>query len=325
MPDLIDHARSRALLIATTVSADPMVAAMPTAAGSLAGMVDVLTDPALCGWPGTSVAPIRDASDARDLEGTLRTLAAEAEETLLVYFAGPGILLSHDELCLGLASTRRCDAEDSSVQYARVRRAVLRSRARLKIVILDCSYSGRVIPDLPGIRVAEMTMISETYVLTASDREADPGDASGSAFTAELVAAIRAGIPGGPPTLTLDDLYPPLADRLRQAGRPVPNRESTGLAGHLPFTRNAGHGPRPRPSSASPSPAASSGQAMSPRGPARAAAGSSSWPAAQAAIAGPAAGPPPPSSVLPHLPGSIAARSPHGAGVRASGSADGQR
>jgi Caspase domain/WD domain, G-beta repeat len=243
MPDRVDHARSRALIIATTVSADPGIPVMPTAAGSLAGMREVLTDAALCGWPGASVTSVRDNSDPRALLRILRTLAGEAEETLLVHFAGPGILLSHSKLCLGLADTRLHDAEDSSLPYTQVRGAVLKSRARLKVVILDCSYSGRVIPGPPAIRVAELTSISETYVLTVSDREADPGNAAASAFTAELAATIRAGIPCGPPTLTLDDLYPRLADRLRQAGRPAPNRESTGLAGQLPFTRNASHGP----------------------------------------------------------------------------------
>jgi hypothetical protein len=247
MPDMINHARSRALLVATTVSVDPMISAMPTAAGSLAGIREVLTDAALCGWPDTSVTSASDASDARELMGTLRGLAGEAEEILLLYFAGPGILVSHDELCLGLAGTHLSDVEDSSLPYARVRRAVLKSRARLKIVILDCSYSGRVISGLPAARVSEMTSINATYVLTASDREADPGNAGASAFTAELIETIRAGVPGGPPTLTLDDLYPPLADRLRQARRPTPNRESTDLAGQLPFTGNAAHDRRPAP------------------------------------------------------------------------------
>jgi hypothetical protein len=265
MPDVINHARSRALLFATTVSVDPVIPAMPTAAGSLTGMREVLTDAALCGWPGPSVTSVPDASDAGELLRTLRALAGEAEETLLVYFAGPGILVSHDELCLGLAGPRPYDVEDSGLQYAQVRRAVLKSRARLKIVILDCSYSGRVISGLPAIRVAEMTSINATYVLTASDREADPGDTNASAFTAELIATIRAGIPGGPPALTLDDLYPPLTDRLRRAQRPAPNRESTNLAGQIPFTRNAGYRP---PSDAPSGPEASSGPAVPPHRPA---------------------------------------------------------
>lgn len=210
-------------------------------------MREVLTDPALCGWPGTSVTSVPDAGDPRALLRTFRTLAGEAEETLLFYFAGPGILLKHDELCLSLAGTRLDDVEDSSLPYARVRRAVLKSHALLKVVILDCSYSGRVIHGPPAIRVAEMTSINETYVLTASDREADPGDAAASAFTAELIATIRAGIPDGPTSLILDDLYLRLADRLRRAGKPTPNRESSGLAGHLPFTRNAVLGPPPPP------------------------------------------------------------------------------
>ena len=260
MPDSIHHARSRALLIATAVSLDPMIPAMPTAAGSLAEMREVLTDARLCRWPDTSVTSVTDASDAGKLMHTLRALAREAEETLLLYFAGPGILLSHGELYLGLAGRRPYDVEDSSLRYAQVRRAVLKSRARLKIVILDCSYSGRVIPSLPATWVAEMTSINATYVLTASDREADPGDATASAFTAELVATIRAGFPAArrpSPSMTFIRPWP-----LACSAPPAPNRESTDLAGELPFTRNAHYGSGPWRSGAS------SGQAVPLRQPA---------------------------------------------------------
>jgi len=249
-PDPVAHARSRALLIATPAAADPMVAAVPSAAGSLAAMRDVLTDPALCGWPATSVISA-DTGDARELTRILRRLACEAEEILLVYFVGPGMLRSHGELRLGLASTRLDDIEETSLPYERVRRAVLGSRARLKIVILDCAYSGRVIPSLPVIPVAESTGINASYVLTANDREAD---ADASTFTIDLVATIQAGIAGGPPALTLNDLYDPLVDRLRRAGRPLPNREAAGLADQLPFTRNAAGGPPPEVPDASADP-----------------------------------------------------------------------
>ena len=65
MTDLPDLARSRAILIGTTASADAEIPATPAAGGSLAGMQAVLTDAELCGWPDDNVAVIQDTSDIR--------------------------------------------------------------------------------------------------------------------------------------------------------------------------------------------------------------------------------------------------------------------
>jgi hypothetical protein len=247
MTDWPRLARSRALLIGTTSSADSGFPAVAAVAGSLAGMKAVLTDPALCGWPDGSVAVIRDARDPAALGLALRDLAAEADDVLLFYFAGHGFVVPRGELRLGLAVTTRDTAEGVGLPYEWVRREMLASRAHLKIVILDCSFSGQVIGALAGGQAADLSVIDGTYVLASSEYLAGhpaPGEPqTATPFTAALIATIRAGIPGGAPSLTLEDLYPRLLARLRDGGQPEPRRQSVALAGRLPFTRNAAAGP----------------------------------------------------------------------------------
>jgi WD domain, G-beta repeat len=243
MTEQSGQSRSRALLVGTLACRDTRIAAMPGAAENLAGMRAVLTDADLCGWPGGVVVTCQDVSDVGDLSLTLRRLAREAEDVLLLYFTGPGIFPGPGELCLAVAGSRQDDAEDTSLRYTRVRQEVLASRARVKIVILDCSYSGQVIDGMPANPVAELGGIDGTYVLTSSDYQAgtapagEPG--AGTPFTAALIGVIRSGDADGPACLTLDDLYQLLAARLRASGQPAPNRESAGAADRLPFALNA--------------------------------------------------------------------------------------
>ena len=272
MTELPDLTRSRAVLIGTTASVDAEVPATPGAASSLAGMRAVLTNAELCGWPEENVAVVQDTSDITGLSLTLRRLAREAAEVLLVYFAGQGLVGSRGEFCLSLAGTLREDAEDTSLRYARVRQEVLDSRARLKIVILDCPYSGHVITGLSGTQVADLTSIHGACVITASEHETgipatvDAYDgAMMTPFTAELIATIRSGIAGGPADVTLDDIYSGLVVRLRNNGLPEPSRRNIDLAGQFSIARNAAYKPGQHPLARGPGPGVALDQVTAPR------------------------------------------------------------
>ena len=272
MTDLPDLARSRAILIGTTASADAEIPATPAAGGSLAGMRAVLTDAELCGWPDDNVTAIQDTSDITGLSLTLRRMARDAAEVLLVYFAGQGLVGSREEFCLSLAGTLLEDAEDTSLRYAQVRHEVLDSPARLKIVILDCPYSGHVITGLSGTRVADLTGIHGACVITASEHETGVPAAVGAGeaaamtpFTAVLITTIRSGIPGGPAEITLDDIYSGLVGRLRANGLPDPTRRNIDLASQLPIVKNAAYNPGHDLLAKGSSPGVAQDQATAPR------------------------------------------------------------
>jgi hypothetical protein len=215
-------------------------------------MQAVLTDPALCGWPRGSVIVEPDCEDLRRLGAMLRDLAQEAAGILLVYFAGPAILAPRleprggpgTEMCLALPGTRHEDAVVTSLTYTRVRRELMSSRARTKVVILDCSYSSRLISSLPGGRLDKLTGIQGVHILTSSDYETvstTPAGGAATPFTAALVDSIRAGIPGGLAVLTLGDLYRPLSGLLAERGHPLPGQQLADLPHPVPFTRNAAY------------------------------------------------------------------------------------
>lgn len=141
---------SCAVLIGTATYNDSAFPPVPAAANSLRGFQAVLTDPELCGWPADRLTVMRDASDPAVVVKQLRELAAESTGVLLVYFVGHGTIASDAKLCLALTATESAHPDITGVEYDRVRRALLASPARIKIVILDCCYSGRAIETLAG-------------------------------------------------------------------------------------------------------------------------------------------------------------------------------
>ena len=126
---------------------------LPAVKNSFNRFTNLLTGP-LCGWPQSSIIPVANAQHPGRVPDLLMTQFAAATDVALFYYVGHG-LLSDDEdpqLCLGLTRTvkepHRVAA--TSMLYGAVRRALLRSPARTKIVILDCCHSKLALPSTLG-------------------------------------------------------------------------------------------------------------------------------------------------------------------------------
>ena len=190
---------------------------------------------------------IQDPTDVRQVVRTIRQLARSTTEVLLIYFVGHGVLLPNARLSLMLSDTVLEDPDVTGLEYDRIREALIDSPARVKIVILDCCYSGRAIETLsPDDGIADSIQTIGTYTLTASDEAAHVVAASRqknepTSFTGQFLDLIREGISGGPEYLTLGFLYPHLRQRLGERNLPTPNQRGTDTASLFPFTRNAAY------------------------------------------------------------------------------------
>ncbi|WP_188272753.1 caspase domain-containing protein [Streptomyces sp. CBMA152] len=234
---------SHALLLGASAFKHPDILPVPAAANSLRAMEAMLTDPALGGWPSAQVTSDQPPN-AVDAVRRIRRLAQQTTGTLLLYYVGHGHISSSGELILTVHDTDPQDADLTGIEYSRVKSAILSSPASIKIVILDCCYSGRAIEALGSGTVGNAVTARGVYTLTAADLEVAhvPPLAEQSAvptsFTGQLLELVRTGLPGESPWLTLDTIYPHLAARLRHAGLPAPNRLITDSASYFPFVRN---------------------------------------------------------------------------------------
>lgn len=248
---MTDYTNSRAVLIGVSCYKDTNVSNVPSAAKSLQKLRALLIDPDLCGWPEDRVTVIENPPTASRLAQQLRKLAEETTATLLVYFVGHGALSDRGELCLVVGETEIADPDPdlTGLEFRHVRDAVLRSPAKSKIVILDCCYSGKVIPDLSvdDTRFANFTEISGAYTLTALDRQARTPPAEEiercTLFTEALIDIVRKGLPSAPEFLTFSAIYQELLQQVRAAELPRPNQRGTNTILDYPFSRNVAFGP----------------------------------------------------------------------------------
>ncbi|MFI1583959.1 caspase family protein [Embleya sp. NPDC020630] len=167
-----DPEASRAVLIGTAGYANlPELTAVTR---NLAAMHTMLCDADLWGPADASCRIIKDPEQPADVVDGVSEAAREAKDTLVVYYAGHG-LLDADNIDLHLALRHSREFRGyTALSYHYIRQAVMRSPARRRIVILDCCYSGRAAHPLMGANgddLAQHAVVEGTYVLTSSSRD----------------------------------------------------------------------------------------------------------------------------------------------------------
>ena len=241
-----DPQRSRVVLIGTSQYRDAKLPDLPQVGRSISDLAAVLSDPADGVVPAGNCEVIADERDLGLIGRKLLTAAEQAEDMLLVYFAGHGLVGGRrHELYLGLPESDWASPSSfTSLKYDDLRNAVLDSPATTKVIILDCCFSGRAITMAtadPASQLASQVEVDGSYVLTSAQPDQvaliRPGEEH-TAFTGRLLRLLREGVPGGPEFLTIDDLYKELLTRMKAEGLSLPHKRGTGTAGMLPLTRN---------------------------------------------------------------------------------------
>jgi KAP family P-loop domain/Caspase domain len=243
MASLPDPNRSSAVLIGTSIY-EPDLPGLPAVQNNLQDLAVLLTDPILGVLRADRCQTVLNPQTPSDVGRALSSTAEMAEDLLVVYYAGHGLLGFDGELYLGLSETKQASLAFTALPYNSIRDFLRSSVASKKVVILDCCYSGRSLGSMssPGSAIADQAMISGTYVIASSSPSAvalvRPGDPY-TAFTGELIRILKEGISGGPPLLTLSDVYTELRRTLTALGYPQPQRRFSGDADDIFLARNA--------------------------------------------------------------------------------------
>jgi molecular chaperone DnaK len=243
-----DGASSRIVLVGTaTYGADASLPDLPSVRNNLTDLVSTLSQSAHGWFRPEHCEVVTDPATAEDVVHHLTRIAPQAEDLLLVYYAGHGLLDSRGNLYLGLSKTRRNLLRYTAMPFDGVREIVGESPARNRVVFLDCCFSGRAIDVMaPDDVVMDQTQITGSYTLTATASGVTalaPSGERNTAFTGELLRLLQEGDPRAPENLTLDHVYRSLYRGLLSRGLPEPRRQGTDTVEDLVLAQNLGYRP----------------------------------------------------------------------------------
>ncbi|AZS83748.1 hypothetical protein ELQ87_05140 [Streptomyces griseoviridis] len=247
-PWLPRASETRAVLIGASTFTHPDISPLPAVDNNVADLRNAFTHPEsglLAGLPrehvkvlGLDGAPVSTGGI-----GNALAQARGAKDLLVVYYAGHGMLDDDGMLHLAVTDTDPDQVGFTAVPINTIKRQLALSRARARVLLLDCCFSGLAVSVMSTRRglVFGQLPASGTYTLTSTAADqpsrAEPG-APHSVFTAALLRALSA-----PEPLTMDGIYEYVRAELHDLVLPPPQRQSTGDTALVGLAR----GPVPLP------------------------------------------------------------------------------
>jgi hypothetical protein len=235
---------SRLILIGTSDYERETLTNLPAVDNCINTLRDILTASGTGGFlPENCLTPSDDIG-IQSLVAEIQRFALAAGDVLVIWFIGHGIFeIDSRNLYLALHKANPLEPYYTALPFEQLKRAFLASDAEVKILMMDCCFSGTVIAEMAmGMSALsdlfnEQVAVEGTYIMTAcSGHEvalSPPGD-DFTAFTGSVIDALRTVVP-----LPMGDLFGRVSRNLRGKMLPAPHQSSSGTAADLALLRPA--------------------------------------------------------------------------------------
>jgi tetratricopeptide (TPR) repeat protein len=240
-----------ALIVASAQYTDPLLRQLQAPQADAAGLIEVLSNQEIGGFQTKALIDRPSYEIAAAIEEFF--LDRQPDDLLLLYFSGHGIKDVDGRLYFATINTKRSLLLATSVPASMVNDAMLRSRSRREVLILDCCHSGAfargmVAKSDSSVGTSDQFQGTGRIVLTASDAtqyalEAEQATGSGvrSIFTEVLVNGLKSGeadtdFDG---RITLDELFAYTEDKvLQRTPNQKPMKWALGVTGSMVIAQN---------------------------------------------------------------------------------------
>jgi hypothetical protein len=231
-----DRSTSRAVLIGASTFRSVDLPDLPAVMQNLVALEQVLTNPEHGVIGGCTLLVNDDVTDAK-VGAAIAAASTEASDLLLIYYAGHGVLDDDGHLHLARPDTTMEYISWTSVSIDLLKRDLGRAKARARVLVLDCCFSGRAINAMagPSSLVAGQLDLSGTYTLTSTSATAPSHAPPGRRYTSFTNAFL--GALAQPDPLTLDQIYRRIDGELDGLGLPRPQHHATNNAATLVLAR----------------------------------------------------------------------------------------
>ena len=252
-----DRERSRILLVGASRFRSPLLPDIPAVEPGVDELRKILTDPGagVFAGDGEHCSYVRNPHTQRDVFDSFFTAAAQADDVLLVYYAGHGLLDRDGHLHLAVEESDPQQPIGNSVEFEKLKHAMETSPARLRVLLLDCCYSGQALGRQGGdadddVETAVAQVIDDEiaegmFVLTSSDRQTKSRFVPGERMTAFTGALLRALTARPDNEVLLRDLYPHVAAELQRRKMPPPQTTAGNSSGSLVVRKPGANGQGP--------------------------------------------------------------------------------
>ncbi|WP_154657175.1 caspase family protein [Hugenholtzia roseola] len=227
---LIDAEHTQALLIGVSEYQDPALPPLPAAQTNLQKLQTLLASDSI-GMAADNIQTLYNETNPQKVFTALSQATQKAKKTLLIYYAGHGVLDDNNELYLTLSSTTVETVLFSGLSIEMMSRIINKERLDV-ILIIDACFSEKAF---------EYFKKTNYYVMASSKKNTPskyPLETLYSAFTNEIVEALEKGINNRKREITLRDLYRHVRESLLSKDFPEPRQINTNIIQEKVFAQN---------------------------------------------------------------------------------------
>jgi WD40 repeat protein len=226
--------KTRVVLIGSSVYDDSTLPPILKIRDNIPDLARLFRDQAVIGVESDKVVEVLDPPERDDAIKAVIKAANEATDTLVVYYAGHGMIGAWTpSLYLAVKKTPRNAPDELGISSVSLLDIIRRSPALKRILILDCCFSGRIVTSFMGPKeeigvrkflanfVEKSFSLEGGYILAASgphELATFLYDEKHTDFTGALINILEKGVPGGPEYFTTNFIY----EHISSASRALP-------------------------------------------------------------------------------------------------------
>lgn len=219
---------------------------IPAASQTLSDLRKTLVE--VCGLPPEHITEILNPPEPRRLGIAIAEAAEAADDVLVFYYIGHGLLGQQQDLFLAQSQSdeRASFLPYTALRYDHVRESVLNSPARVKIVVLDCCFAGTAVNAMGSTdnanQIRSISSIKGATVLAAAayfQHALAPAGERYTAFSGELLNYLRNGDAALGEYISLYDLISHLEVALPSNGFPKPQHSHSGNSNNIILACNS--------------------------------------------------------------------------------------
>ncbi|MQY09243.1 caspase, EACC1-associated type [Actinomadura macrotermitis] len=241
---LLASAGSRALIVGSGTETFGNLPAITSLRRTVSDLGHCLIDNA--GLAPEHLITTLDPGTPQEFADILGAAAQDAEDVLLFYYIGHGLVARNGDLHLETRATVDITegvAQYQALPYSIVSEVLAKARSRLIVVVLDCCFSGRAHAIYDGTfdNVFRQTRREGSFVLAAAGNNVAawaPKDKSHTLFTGEFIGLLKEGEAAGPRTFNLEQIYEALLRRTGNGELTRPRKHAIDFPGDQPLAAN---------------------------------------------------------------------------------------
>lgn len=213
-----------------------------TVKNSVEKISDILTDKMTTDFLPQNVHCIKRGNNT-DILIKLKEICDKSTDTLLVYYCGHGLPGETADLILTADNTRVSNKEISGILWNDFKELIEQSRAKNKIIILDCCYSGLATSSL-GLNEtgADHLQISGSYLITAVkgiNKASADLEKEYTRFSGIFIRILLNGIRGKGILLSIENIYAEAVKKSIDIDiNKIPDKKITGSTGEFKLVYN---------------------------------------------------------------------------------------